>query len=136
VRYDGRLLVDGAMSMEIPALLARQLGATHVVSVHLPAGNAETPPSNMFQVVNRCFQIMQARTEDDWRRHSDLVIAPDVRGIEWDGFDCGQDLLQAGETAAQAAVPEVKAWLEPALVAQERRSSLLENGNPAVVISQ
>src|SRR5256886_11668763 len=31
-----RLLVDGAMSIEIPALLARELGATHVVSVWLP----------------------------------------------------------------------------------------------------
>jgi NTE family protein len=33
VRHQGRLLVDGAMSLEIPAALARQLGATHVISV-------------------------------------------------------------------------------------------------------
>ena len=43
----------------------------------------------MFQVVNRCFQIMQTRTEDSWRRESDLVITPDVSRIEWDGFGCG-----------------------------------------------
>jgi len=30
VRYRGRLLVDGAMSVEIPAALARERGATHV----------------------------------------------------------------------------------------------------------
>ena len=37
VACDDRLLVDGAMSMEIPAVVARELGATHVISVALPA---------------------------------------------------------------------------------------------------
>jgi NTE family protein len=57
VRHHGRLLVDGAMSMEIPAALARQLGATHVISVHLPTGGPGAPPTNLFHVLNRCFQI-------------------------------------------------------------------------------
>src|SRR5205814_8199213 len=48
VRTGGRVLVDGAMSVEIPAVLARELGATHVVSVHLPAPSCR-PPSDMFQ---------------------------------------------------------------------------------------
>ena len=86
VRYQDRLLVDGAISMEIPAALARHLGATHVISVHLPSQASDKQPTNVFQVVNRCFQIMQARTEESWRRESDLVIAPDVRRVEWDGF--------------------------------------------------
>ncbi|MBZ5621397.1 MAG: patatin-like phospholipase family protein [Acidobacteriia bacterium] len=117
VRHDGRLLVDGAMSMEIPALLARQLGATHVISVHLPAQGGERPPSNVFQVVNRCFQILQTRTEESWRAASDLVITPDVRAIEWDGFGCGPELLKAGEAAALSAIPKVQGWLEnPELV--------------------
>jgi NTE family protein len=111
VRRDGRLLVDGAMSMEVPALLARQLGATHVISVHLPTQGPAMTPTNMFQVVNRCFQILQARTERSWRDHSDLVIAPDVRGVEWDGFQRGPDLVRAGEAAALAALPGIEAWL-------------------------
>jgi NTE family protein len=111
VRRHGRLLVDGAMSMEIPALMARQLGATHVISVHLPAQGGERPPTNMFQVVNRCFQILESRTEDRWRAASDLVITPDVRTIEWDGFGCGPELLKAGETAALAAMPKIQAWM-------------------------
>jgi NTE family protein len=108
VRYNGRLLVDGAMSMEIPAALARHLGATHVISVHLPAQAGDKAPTNVFQVVNRCFQIMQTRTEDSWRRESDLVITPDVSHIEWDGFNCGPEMLKAGEAAAQAALPAIR----------------------------
>lgn len=110
VRYGGRLLVDGAMSMEIPAALARHLGATHVISVHLPAQAEDKPPTNVFQVVNRCFQIMQAHTEDSWRRESDLVITPDVSHVQWDGFNCGSDMVKAGEAAAMAALPAIRKW--------------------------
>ena len=87
VRSGDRLLVDGAMSVEIPALLARELGATHVISVCLPAPPCRRPPANVFQVVRRCFQIMQGRSEDGWRHASDLVIAPDLQSIEWNGFE-------------------------------------------------
>lgn len=106
-----RVLVDGAMSMEIPAALARQLGATHVISVHLPALVPTAQPSNMFQVVNRCFQIMQGRSEDGWRSQTDLVIAPDVYGVDWDGFARGPQLIAAGEAAALEALPVIKGWL-------------------------
>jgi NTE family protein len=127
VRYQDRMLVDGAMSMEIPAALARQLGATHVISVHLPAQDRALP-SNVFQVVNRCFQIMQTRTEESWRRDSDLVIAPDVRSIEWDGFACGPEMLKAGESAALSAIPQIRSWLNG-----HYRPRLNGNGAPEYV---
>lgn len=107
----GRVLVDGAMSMEIPAALARQLGATHVVSVHLPARVPIAQPSNMFQVVNRCFQIMQSQSEEGWRSQTDVVIAPDVRGVDWDGFARGPQLIAVGEAAALEALPAIKRWI-------------------------
>jgi len=110
VRCNGNLLVDGAMSMEIPAALARQLGATHVISVHLPAQPVAAPPDNLFQVVNRCFQILSSRTEESWRKESDLVITPDVGSVEWDGFHCGPAMVKAGEAAALAALPAIRAW--------------------------
>ena len=107
----GRMLVDGAMSTEIPALLARELGATHVVSVHLPAPPCRQPPGDMFKVVRRCFQIMQFRSENGWRQASDLVITPELQAIEWDGFECGPELVKAGETAALAVMPAIERWL-------------------------
>jgi NTE family protein len=119
VRHEKQLLVDGAISMEIPALLARQLGATHVISVYLPAQSEALPPRHVFEVVNRCFQILHERTEDGWRAASDLVITPDVRAITWDGFSCGPELLKAGEEAAVAALPKIQAWLPPCTPAQE-----------------
>jgi NTE family protein len=111
VRDDERLLVDGAMSMEIPAVVARDLGATHVISVALPAPACRRPPKDVFQVIRRCFQIMQGRSEDGWRRATDLIIAPDLKSIEWNGFDSGPELVKAGEAAAMAALPAIESWL-------------------------
>jgi NTE family protein len=111
VRLGGRVLVDGAMSIEIPAVLARELGATHVVSVHLPAPACRRPPTDMFKVIRRCFQIMQTRNEHGWRQATDLVITPDLRTIEWDGFECGPELVSAGEAAALVVLPTIQSWL-------------------------
>jgi hypothetical protein len=65
----------------------------------------------MFQVVNRCFQILQSRSEDAWRKAADLVISPDVRGIDWDGFQLGPQMIAAGEAAAREALPIIQGWL-------------------------
>jgi NTE family protein len=106
VRHDGRLLVDGAMSMEVPARVLREVGATFVIGVSLPAQADGGEPRNAFQVINRCFQILQARNENDWRSACDLVIEPDVRGMAWDSFGCGEQLIRAGEIAAEQQIRE------------------------------
>jgi NTE family protein len=114
VRAGERLLVDGAMSVEIPALLARELGATHVISVHLPPPPCQRPPRDLVQVVRRCFQILQRRSQSAWRQQSDLVITPDLKSIEWNGFDAGAELVNAGEAAALAALPAIESWFSGA----------------------
>src|SRR5712664_3278233 len=78
VHAGDRLLVDGAMSIEIPALLARELGATHVVSVWLPPPPCRRPPADLVEVIRRCFQIMQGRNESGWRHETGLGITPDL----------------------------------------------------------
>ena len=126
-------LVDGAMSMEVPALVARKLGATRVISVHLPMQEQGSAPQNMFQVVNRSFQIMQKHMEDGWRRMSDIVIVPKVDAVQWDEFASAQMLIEAGEKAAEKALPQILAWLaaeKPARVAaaENRMISAPANG--------
>jgi hypothetical protein len=64
----------------------------------------------VFQVIRRCFQIMQVRTEDAWRQASDLVITPDLRDIAWDGFESAPELVRAGEAAALAVLPTIDSW--------------------------
>lgn len=112
VQYQGRLLVDGAMSVEAPVKLARKLGATRVIAVALEGQGPEVVPGNVFEVVNRCFQILQTRADDQWRKLSDLVIEPAVRLIKWDGFGNGPALIRVGQEAALAALPTIQSWID------------------------
>jgi NTE family protein len=112
VKMGDLTMVDGAMSMEVPALVARKLGATRVISVHLPMNSQAALPQNMFQVVNRSFQIMQKHMEDGWRRMSDVVIVPEVHTVQWDEFASAQMLIEAGEKAAEKALPEILKWMD------------------------
>ncbi len=117
VSHEGRLLVDGAMSAVVPAALARQLGATHVISIPLPPATPSATPNNMFQVVSRCFQILQSRFETSWRNESDLVIAPQVAGIDWNAFGRGAELVRAGEVAARASLSKIQEWFSAPVAA-------------------
>jgi NTE family protein len=111
VRYMNHCLVDGMVSMDVPAAPLRRMGATHVISVALPTPNESVDPQDMLSVVTRCFQIMTARTESQWRRHSNLVIVPEVRDIGWNSFESAHLLVEAGERAAKAVIPQILRWV-------------------------
>jgi NTE family protein len=111
IRYQGRLLVDGFVSMEVPAAPLLQMGADRVISIVIPNQEGNTDYGNMFGVLSRCFQLMSARTENEWRRYSDVVITPPVSHMAWDSFASAKNLIAAGEQAAMEAMPAIKRWL-------------------------
>jgi NTE family protein len=113
VRHAGRVLVDGAMSARIPTALARQLGATHVISVVLPAPARPGLTGSALGIVTRCFPTLRTPSDEAWQRDSTLVITPDVGEVEWYAFGRGPALVKAGEAAALAALPLIQSWLEP-----------------------
>ena len=123
LRHEGRLLVDGFVSMEVPAEVLPQLGANYVISVVIPNNDGIEDYGNMFSVVSRCFQVMSARAESGWRRHSDVVIAPAVANMAWDSFPSAKRLIQLGEHAAEAAMPEILSALRSSGLAEDAKTS-------------
>ena len=111
VRHAGKLLVDGFVSMEVPADPVRAMGSDRVISVAIPASDGIEDYGNMFSVVSRCFQVMSMRTENSWRRHSSLVISPAANGLTWNSFADAKKLIELGEQAALAAIPAINKWL-------------------------
>jgi NTE family protein len=108
---NGRMYVDGAITVEVPSHLARLMGATHVISATIPNQDEAFEPHNMFQVVSRCFQILMSCNEEGWRKESDIVVVPDVGAIPWDGFENAMAMIEAGERAAEQALPRIRMWL-------------------------
>jgi NTE family protein len=111
VEYGDRLLVDGAMSMAVPSLVCRALGATHVISVNLPSQGWKSAGSNIFNVVNRCFQIVQSRTVRDCCDASDVILTPEVGSVGWNGFANADQMIRAGEKAATEALATIESWM-------------------------
>jgi len=111
IRYQGKLLVDGFVSMEVPAEPLLQLGADRVISINIPNHDGIQDYGNMLSVVSRCFQIMSGRGEYNWRRYSKLVITPPVANMTWDSFASAKKLIECGEQAAMAAIPTILKWL-------------------------
>ena len=112
IAIDGKLLVDGGMALDVPAPTARQLGAAKVIAVSLEIDEVQQDPSNLAQVINRCFQILQAKTGPSWRPDADLVLTPKINTFGWDSFDQTERMIQAGRQAAEAAMPQIEEWLE------------------------
>ena len=90
------------------------MGVTHVVSVYLPADEESIDPLSLVAVVNRCFQLMSARMEAEWRRYSDAVITPRCNDVGWDSFENVRHTIAAGEAAANAVIPQIKEWFPAA----------------------
>jgi NTE family protein len=106
--------------MEVPARPLTEMGATHIISIYLPNELESLDPLSMVAVINRCFQVMSARLEAEWRRYSDAIIVPQVADVGWDSFENVRATIRAGELAAEAALPRIREWFPaPAVPAVE-----------------
>ncbi len=114
VRYMDHCLVDGMVAMNVPAVPLRRMGATHVISVMLPAPNEAFDPQNTQSIVQRSFQVMNARSGSHWRRSSDVVISPDLKDCHGSLRDHAHQMVEAGSRAAEAALPRILRWISSA----------------------
>jgi NTE family protein len=110
IQYEGRTLVDGFLTSPVPVEGALLLGADIVIAVYLEAGNLEQPRT-FTDILSRSFTIIQRHADLAWRQQADVIIEPDVKPFVWDDFTRTPDLVVAGEAAALAALPEIRAAL-------------------------
>ena len=111
VEHEGRILVDGFLTELVPAVAARKMGADVVISVHLEPGLLDTAPRNTIEIISRSFSILQSSAVQSWRAATDVLIEPNVHHILWDQFSRTPQLVAAGESAAQDAIPKIKELL-------------------------
>ena len=108
VEIDGRLLVDGFLAAPVPVDAARSIGADLVIAVFLEAAN-NRKPSSIVDVIGLSFAILQRHADLEWRATADVIIEPMVKDFLWDDFEKTNELMAAGETAARAALPKIRA---------------------------
>jgi NTE family protein len=126
VEHQGKILVDGFLTEQVPAQAVRDLGAEMVIAVHLEPGLLDDRPRNTIELISRSFSIIQSVSNQPWRRMVDVLIEPDVHHVLWDEFVKTPQLVAAGEDATYAAMPKIRAILSGAgraLEAEEEAAS-------------
>jgi NTE family protein len=134
VKVRGHLLVDGMLAHTVPTVPLREMGAEHVLAVHLKGTwtNGDGP-RHLFDVIGQCFAIAQEMNCERWKQAADLVIEPDVKGYKYDDFEHSAELIRAGEAVTRAALPELRKWLqvEPSRAQLKKPSVVLPATAPA-----
>jgi NTE family protein len=110
IQFEGRTLVDGFLTAPVPVEGTLLLGADVVIAVYLEAGNLEQPRT-FTDVLSRAFNIVQRHSDLTWRTQADVIIEPDVKPFVWDDFTKTPEMIAAGEAAALAALPDIRALL-------------------------
>jgi len=114
VEYQGRTLVDGFLVAPVPVDAVRRMGADVVIGVYLESGG-DLPLKSVTDVIGRSFSIVQRHAHRNWCEKSDLMIEPNVKSFLWDNFEKSPELIAAGEAAARAALPRIRAALAPSV---------------------
>lgn len=105
---DGRLLVDGALSRNLPATDARELGASFVIcsDVSEPIDSADELES-MVDVLSQLASLSMLTTTLVQRERCDVLIEPEVEGLSGLDFDPVEDWVDRGAAAAAGHVDEL-----------------------------
>jgi NTE family protein len=119
VEVEGHTLVDGFLAAPVPVDAVRSLGADIVIAVFLEAANNRKPES-IVDVIGLSFAILQRHADMEWRRAADVIVEPKVKNFLWDDFEKTSELIAAGETAARAALPKIRAALKPKIVTEPK----------------
>ncbi|MDE2278052.1 MAG: patatin-like phospholipase family protein [Xanthomonadaceae bacterium] len=111
VEIRGRHYVDGGVVSPVPVDAARQLGANFVIAVDISARPGGTNPQGMFNIMAQSITIMGRELARQEIARADVVIRPDLSGIGPADFKQRDEAILAGEKAALAAIPAIRAKL-------------------------
>jgi NTE family protein len=113
VPIDGKLLVDGGITANLPVVQARELGADIVIAIDVDETYDPALPAKHFRkmgsVPPRVISLMLT-TIDAWSTtQADIVIHPNVNNITLLSFkkEDAEHAYEAGQMAAEAALPVI-----------------------------
>jgi NTE family protein len=112
VRRNGRLLVDGGASNNLPVSAVQQMGADYVIAVDLlPSVISPTAePKNIVEVsITSLYALIRAAQVDMPLAH--CVIQPNVGHIGLSDLAAVEELINAGYEATMQRMPEILAAL-------------------------
>ena len=112
VRHQGKLLVDGGVSDNIPISVAREKGADIVIAVDIGENVTNFKINNLIDVMLQSVNIMFNENVGFKKKEADVLIRPPVGHIAMLDFSKKKEAMQAGIEAARKAMPDIKKTIQ------------------------
>jgi len=125
VQYEKFLLVDGGLCNPLPDDVVKKMGANKVITVNLDSGKfsngngwSSEDRMSMTKISIRSLNVIRHHLAKNGRRHSDIVIEPEVPEIGLVGWNTffnpkrAVALIRKGEEATEKALPAIKKMLK------------------------
>jgi NTE family protein len=106
---NGRYLVDGAISCNVPIDAVRGLGADYVIGVDIFEQTDHTRLGPL-GIGLTAMEIM-VRHSGNGLDHAECIIKPNLQHATYINFNKRHELMSHGRTAAQASLPEIRTEL-------------------------
>ena len=109
VRIGTREYVDGGLVAPVPVRFARQMGAELIIAVDISEAPEGNPTADSMQILLQTFAIMGRSINNFELREADVVLRPMLPGMSSADFAARKRVIQAGRTAAQAQLANLRA---------------------------
>jgi NTE family protein len=110
IEYNGKILVDGGLTNNVPADVVRGMGADVVISIDLNRDIRQfNKPQNIFDMIYSSFKIVINNSAmQQCQTCSDIIITPNLRGYGYYDLNKLNELITLGEEAAREKMSEIK----------------------------
>lgn len=109
VTLEGRTLVDGNLCAPVPIVVARRLGARHVVAVDVSPLPGQAHLGDPIDALYQAFSILTRKLATEEKSAADIVIEPTLPHHGEMSATLLGELVRAGEQAAREALPALRA---------------------------
>jgi NTE family protein len=104
--------VDGGLVAPVPVRFAREMGADFIIAVNISTQTDAQAAVSSVEVIMQTFAIMGQRLNHHELKDADVVIQPSLPNMKGGDFNGRNRAIMAGEQAAAAMMPQIKARLK------------------------
>lgn len=112
VSIGGKTYVDGGLVAPVPVKFTREMGADFIIAVNISSATEGAATASSLDVLMQTFSIMGQRLNHFELKEADVVITPALGNMGSSDFGNRNLAILAGEQAAAAVMPQIKAKLK------------------------
>ncbi|HCC05432.1 TPA: patatin [Patescibacteria group bacterium] len=108
VELNGRMLVDGVLSENLPLTPLDEMGAVIKIGVNLSSNPVKVRPQNILEVISNSYTVLSRHRDVNLNSRADVIIEPDLNKFDSRKFKDADQILEEGYNAALKAIPVIK----------------------------